>query len=159
MTTEGLKATLGFNGMCIDKNLEGITEEESLTQPQEAGNCVNWVLGHIIASRHGALKLLGNGGIWGREELAKYDRGGTPITNGAEALSLERLRADEAATRKLMAEALDNASEADLGKEPPDKTLGETAGAQLVGFQWHEGYHVGQLSLLRRVLGKAGVVG
>jgi uncharacterized damage-inducible protein DinB len=159
MTAEAIKAMLGFNGWSIDKLLDGITEQESLFQPQEAGNCVNWVLGHIIASRHGALKLLGNGGIWGKEELSKYDRGGSPVTDVATALSLESLRADEAATRELIAEALGAVSEADLSQEVSDKTLGETVGAQLVGFQWHEGYHVGQLGLLRRVLGKKGVFG
>ena len=29
-------------------NVEGISYEESLIQPQPAGNCLNWVIGHLV---------------------------------------------------------------------------------------------------------------
>src|ERR1700721_1927990 len=29
-------------------NVEGISHEESLIQPQPAGNCLNWVIGHLV---------------------------------------------------------------------------------------------------------------
>jgi len=32
----------------VAMNVDGITQKESLVQPQPAGNCLNWVLGHLI---------------------------------------------------------------------------------------------------------------
>ena len=39
-------------------NVEGFSHEDSLRQPP-AGNCLNWLLGHIVATRQHTLELLG----------------------------------------------------------------------------------------------------
>lgn len=39
-------------------NLENIAEEESIRWPQREGNCINWVLGHILLYRMAILELL-----------------------------------------------------------------------------------------------------
>ena len=32
----------------VKRNLEGLTHEESLVQPQPGGNCLNWIVGHLV---------------------------------------------------------------------------------------------------------------
>ena len=44
-----------FSYMAINRNLDDLTHEDSVFIPEPAGNCINWVLGHIvIGSRHDA---------------------------------------------------------------------------------------------------------
>ncbi len=44
----------------FNKTLESVTHPESLTQPAPAGNCLNWVAGHIAGTRMSTLELLGH---------------------------------------------------------------------------------------------------
>ena len=39
-------------------NVEGISHEDSLIQPQPAGNCLNWVIGHLVVAYQLVLPLL-----------------------------------------------------------------------------------------------------
>jgi uncharacterized damage-inducible protein DinB len=158
MNGPAIESLRQFNEFTIDRNLEGITEEESLRHPDAGGNCLNWVLGHIVATRHAALRLLGVGGVWSATEIDRYQRGSQPVNTVVEAKSWEELRAAEARTRQMLAEALKDVSRETLDTEVEDKTFGATIGANLLALQWHEGYHAGQLGVLRRVAGKAGAL-
>ena len=42
------------NHYALHKNLDGVTPEEALEQPV-AGNCLNWIVGHIVANRNHVL--------------------------------------------------------------------------------------------------------
>lgn len=37
---------------------DGVTHKESPIQPQPAGNCLNWVVGHLVAVYNNALPVL-----------------------------------------------------------------------------------------------------
>lgn len=52
MDAATLKLLYGFNYMALQRNTAGLSHEDSLVQPQPAGNCLNWVLGHILAHRN-----------------------------------------------------------------------------------------------------------
>jgi uncharacterized damage-inducible protein DinB len=158
MNGPAIESLMRFNDFTIDSNLEGITEDESMSQPAGGGNCLNWVLGHIVATRHGALQLLGAKGIWSTAEIDRYKRGSQPVSTAAEAKPWEELRAAETRTRQILAEVLKGASQETLDAEVEDKTFGATVGANLLALQWHEGYHAGQLGVLRRTAGKAGAL-
>ena len=40
-------------------NVDGLTQEESLIQPSPGGNCLNWVVGHLLCIYQRTLPLLG----------------------------------------------------------------------------------------------------
>jgi hypothetical protein len=40
-------------------NAEGISQKDSLIQPPPAGNCLNWVIGHLVVAYQSAFPLLG----------------------------------------------------------------------------------------------------
>src|SRR5687768_11640429 len=75
----------------VKANLGGITHEESLRQPTPAGNCANWVLGHLVATRCGFLKVFGSEPVWDEADCARYDRHGPPITRASDAKPLDEI--------------------------------------------------------------------
>lgn len=52
MTANELVRLYEFSYGALNRNLDGITDEESLFIPQPAGNCINWVLDHVVAVRN-----------------------------------------------------------------------------------------------------------
>ena len=140
-----------LNYRVIKQQLDGLTHADSVRQLPFRGNCLNWVLGHIVASRNNALRLLGEDPVWDEEQVAPYASGAEPITHpeGAahslEAL-VEALDRSQAQIMAALARAL---------SEQLDTAVGETTiGKSLAGLYWHEAYHTGQTELLRQLAGK-----
>ncbi len=102
--TEPLVSQLGHTHQVLKDNAADLTQEESLVQPQPAGNCLNWVVGHVIATRNEILQLVGKPPIWSKEEAARYGRNASRITGEDEggraviraARGLGRLRGSDA---------------------------------------------------------------
>lgn len=40
-------------------NTDGVSHEESLYQPTESGNCLNWIAGHLVTAYNSVLPSLG----------------------------------------------------------------------------------------------------
>lgn len=145
----------------VRRNVEGITQEESLIQPRPAGNCANWVVGHLVNVYDGLLPLLGQKPALGKDALARYGRGTPPLQDPTEAMPLEQLLAawDKASERfdaglaDLTPEQLD-APAPSSPRNNPNETVRSLLG--LVSF--HQAYHAGQLGILRRVAGKKGAI-
>lgn len=138
----------------MGKTLENFTDEDSLFQPAGAGNCANWIAGHIIATRNGLHKVLGIDPAWPAAESERYKRGTAPITGDAGARPLASILDLYSASQVILLEALDGLTDEGLTKNVDGQTLAEV----VAGFAFHESYHVGQLGLLRRMVGKEGVV-
>ena len=137
----------------VRANLGGITHEESLRQPTPAGNCANWVLGHLVAVRSGFLPVFGGEAVWGDADCARYDRHGPPITRAEDALPLEEIwRAFEESQDRLLS-AVSELTPAQLAAQSPIDPS-QTVGAILATLGFHDAYHAGQTGMLRRLLGK-----
>jgi hypothetical protein len=135
----------------IRMNCMGLTQAESLFQPLAEGNCLNWVLGHILVYRDDILELLGAKAIWTDTEAAPYRRGAPPITaEGQHVQRLERMIGDLNESQIRLAEVLRNLTAVDLD----ELVEGESRARLLAGYQAHEAYHAGQLAMLRRIAGK-----
>ena len=142
-------------------NAEGLTQEESLVQPEPGGNCLNWVVGHVMDTWDLILPLVGQQPVLGREALARYKRGSAELRNCDEAMPLSDLLAacDEAARRMdeglaaLTPEKLDEPAPFSPRKKPD-----ETVRSLLSLVLFHQAYHTGQTGLLRRIAGKEGKI-
>src|SRR5262245_21801511 len=91
MKTQNLLAQqFGMMYYVTGKNVEGMTKEQSLTQPAPGGNCANWILGHLTDVQNAAMGLVGENPVWNSEELkrASYD----PITGPGRAIDWETMR-------------------------------------------------------------------
>ena len=101
-----------FTQFTVLKNLEGVTHKESLTGPDPAGNCANWVLGHIVWSRGLIHKLIGEKQSLHEEKAAFYQRGGEPIGEGSGAVvALEELLGAFISSHATLKTALEEMSE------------------------------------------------
>jgi hypothetical protein len=160
VTSNPFAVQLGYLHGVLTSQTGDLTAGESLFQPPNGGNCINWIVGHIMESRHQMLELVGKPPVWQQGEGARYARGSQPIT-GPEAgvLELSRLLADYRASQAPILEGLEAMSEEALAIKVPwfggeiDK-----AGA-MAGLLFHEAYHVGQAGMIRRLLGKASALG
>jgi len=153
-------ATLGllyeFTYGVFTRNTEGVGHQESLKSPAPAGNCMNWVLGHLLVSRNGILKLLGQAPVGDPSRLERYRRGSQPVTDGSHALSWDELKAAFEASQERLREGLKGVTVDHLASPlPEDANPFQVAstGQMLYVFNFHETYHIGQLGLLRRTVG------
>lgn len=153
MEIKTVRRMFDFHLKAITMNLEGITHDDSLVQPQTGGNGVNWVLGHIVVSRGSILKLVGESLGWSENESAPYVRGSEQL-DPAKALPFSRIVSDlEASQRKLM-EGLDRTPVEDWRSSTDSGTKMD----DLAFLQFHEAYHIGQLGTLRRIVGRPGAI-
>ena len=162
MITSMIEQLYDFTFMVLNRNAEGITHAESLVSPAAGGNCMNWVVGHIVATRVPVLKLADAEPVWTEFESAFYRRGSAPVAGdrAAAALPFERLLTDlaesqarlKAALGRITPEALEapGFSEVPGGLQPRAR--------QLAIFNFHESYHAGQTGILRRLLGRPGAI-
>jgi len=156
-----LAVQYAYTAWVFTKTLEGISHAESLTQPAPAGNCLNWVAGHIVATRMGTLELLGENTLWEDHWRERYRRGSDAVRDGGDAADIaEIVRAFGASQDPLMQalpglkpDRLDAPAPYSPGNDPD-----ETVGSLLAGLAFHESYHCGQLGVLRRLLGKDGII-
>jgi uncharacterized damage-inducible protein DinB len=145
----------------VQLNSADLTQAESLIQPRPAGNCLNWVIGHLLCVYGHALPLLGQKPVIEASALQRYDRGSSPITDAAEARELSELMNawDETAERidagllSLTSETLDAPAPFSPNNDPK-----ETVRSLLTLIFFHQAYHAGQTGLLRRIVGKEGAI-
>jgi uncharacterized damage-inducible protein DinB len=142
-------------------NLKDITDEDALRQPKPGGNCIQWVLAHIVATRDRVAQLIGAEPVLPDALRQRFGRPAAPIVDGRDARPLADWIADfdrsqerlGAAIAALPAERLH--ATFDGAKLPGRPT---TLAEALAFFHFHESYHVGQLGMLRRLVGKEGAI-
>ena len=145
----------------INRNLEDLSNDDSLLRPQPSGNSLNWVLGHIVVSRGTALKLVGNRPVLEGDQAKPYQRGGHP--DGTERyLDLATLRGMLSDAQQELIPALSLMTEQQLAHDVPPELnkppLTGSIGNALARLHFHESYHAGQIGLLRRIAGKEGAI-
>jgi len=158
---DGFRQLAGMTYQVVRMNVEGVTHEESLSQPLPGGNCLNWVVGHLLNIYESALPLLGQETVMEAGALDRYRRGGPPLRDPAEATDLADLMAawKEASGRidaglvGLAPEALDRPAPFSPSDDPD-----ETVRSLLNTIFFHQAYHAGQTGLLRRMAGKEGAI-
>ena len=146
--------------IAVRRNLEGITHAESLQQPQPAGNCINWVLGHLVRGFQSTLADLDAGSDRSDASLERYRRGQPPIHHASEALDLQDLvRAWDASVQSI-ARALEDLPDEELHSPTASPTSNGDASlrSRLAFTLFHQAYHAGQLGTLRRLVGKDGAI-
>lgn len=133
----------------INRLVGGLSNADSLIQPPFEANCLNWVVGHILAGRNEALAYLGAEPVWGEPELARYRTGSSAIVAEEQALPLEQLIDDFEESQKRILAALENVSPEALATIVDTRFGERPLGKHIDGLHWHETYHTGQLELLR----------
>jgi hypothetical protein len=150
-----LAQRFAFNETFLDR-LTADFEDRDWLHREGAANHAQWVLGHLAATRRWALREMGKGleeEPWERH----FGMGGkaTPQSDDIPPAMLREsfVKNGDALRRHLLAQ---NEKQAEAPfRSFPDGSSTLSGGAHFLHF--HESYHLGQLGLIRRLLGKPGI--
>ena len=151
-----LRFLFDFNHMAITRNCDTLTHAESLLAPPNGANCANWVLGHILTNRSFVLELVREQPLWSEADGAVYAMHSKTL-EPKDARPFDAMLADLETTQERLRRGLENLAPEELDLKHEEGAR-RPRGAQLHFMHFHEGYHSGQLGLLRRIAGKPGAI-
>ncbi len=161
MNIDNLRWLYLINDNVFKVNIEDVASEDAFRRPEKGGNSIAWVVGHLLRSRQSLLQYLGTDWSIGETADLAYSRGSTGDDDSGAFLSFERSLEHWVESQNLLMKALDDLTEDKLlGEAPPlgDFTRADTLERRILFLYFHETYHLGQLGLMRRLLGKEGVI-
>ncbi len=139
---------LGTSNYVIKEKTEGLTHADSMLQLPFPGNCMNWILGHLMVYRMQCLGVIDGVSEADEAEFALYGFGSEPMTDSDKAIPLETLLARLDTLSEQIAAALEKMPDSRL-EEFVDEEQGVTVAQRLIfNLVYHEAYHVGQLEPL-----------
>jgi hypothetical protein len=139
------------------KALGGLDREQALRRPGEQSNPLLWIAGHLAWTRVRLCRMLGTPVEFAWPET--FARG-AHLGDMAALPSPEEIEQAWREVSERLMKRLDELTDADLAAAAPrpfpiaDRTI---RGA-ITFLAYHEGYHVGQMSFLRKWLGYPGLV-
>ena len=149
---ELLAIHFGRSAKLLLTNLEGITHQQSLWRPSNA-NSINWLVGHIVASRSGFTHAIGFTPVWDEATRSRYGFGSAPIDHDGDGVfPLERLIADFTNAQNIL-DAGVRAQTFEMLSGPSPSPRFQTRAEYLLYKQFHETHHIGQVLALREQLG------
>ncbi|MEI7768682.1 MAG: DinB family protein [Chloroflexales bacterium] len=146
----------GRNAAIVKMQTKDMTQAESLIQLPFRANCMNWIVGHIVANRNAILGLLGAGPALEASLAERYTRESDPISaEDAGALPLETLVDALERSQERLAMLLGALAPEDLEREVVGPGGRKTRlGSALFFLFFHDTYHVGQTEIMRQASGK-----
>jgi hypothetical protein len=140
----------------IQMQVEGLTHEDSLIQLPFRSNCLNWVIGHVLANRCNILALLGAEDLRPGIDLNHYERESDPVLGDAKGvLHLNELLSHLEESQLRLVVALEKETDDSLQRTAPYRDRPERPLAYWLFFLYfHDSYHVGQTEILRQAAGK-----
>lgn len=150
-----LAASYQRNIRVLKMQTEGMTHDQSLVQLPFRGNCMNWIVGHIVTNRNNVLKLLEASDKIGEIDVSRYQRESDPITVESEGVIplgtlLEMLDRSQEHLDGLLEQISDEQLERKVA------FFGNTemsVSEWLLFFYFHDTYHTGQTEILRQAAG------
>ena len=154
ISQKDLAKAFARNTNIIKSQTKDLTHADSLIQPPFRGNCLNWVLGHLVANHDDILEMLGEPRLY-KGQLERYQRESEPLTQeDKETIQLEKLLEWYESGQVKISEWLENANDAALGHEVLSGERKSTVAQRVFFYYFHETYHVGQTELFRQLAGK-----
>jgi uncharacterized damage-inducible protein DinB len=134
--------------------LENISEEESNISFSENMNPIKWIAGHLTDARMTIFSVVSGKSI--NEQYKKQFGKGTFFQLGITELTIEQIKADWIAISSELKTVLQKTSEEKLLSKSPFQTSipDETLLGLVAYFAIHESFHIGQFSILRKLIGR-----
>lgn len=148
LTITGYATNLERNAAYLRDHTTGLTHAHSLVQPPVEGNCINWILGHVVCYRNYLH------GLCGLPEAApaaiRYARGSAPVlADGPDVIRFEDLLAAYEGSQAAVLSALPALGAEALAEVVSAAGFTMPRGDLMTMFMRHESYHLGQLEWLR----------
>ena len=134
--------------------LDVISEAESKLPLAENLNRIKWVAGHIADARMTILSIVSGEPL--NEDYKRYFGKGTSFKSDAGIPTIEQMKTDWITISPQFITTLQNLPEEKLRSKPPFQTAipDETLLGLVAYFAIHESFHIGQLSIHRKLIGK-----
>lgn len=143
-----------LQGIWFVNALAGISEDEANKQLADNLNPIKWVAGHVLNTRMSVVSILS-----GRPQdpnYSKYFGKGTSNKIDPSSPTIDEIVLKWSSVSLELAECLNGLTEEKLISPPPFQTaiLNNTLQGLIAYMVIHESHHIGQLSILRKLLGK-----
>lgn len=134
--------------------LENCSEDESNTRFSEHLNPIKWVAGHLTDARFTIHALISGSEI--NDPYKRLFSKGTNNQTDSSFPTIEQIQVDWITVSGLLKKALQGMPEEQWLSKPPFQTAipDETLSGLIAYFAMHESFHIGQLSIYRKLLGK-----
>lgn len=131
--------------------LDGIEDSDSNSRANDQVNHVKWLAGHLTSTRFGFKDMAG----LDADPYAEHFSHGNSIDPDADYPSIESIKANWNDISGKISAAMENLpAEAMAAPGPQVPISGGTMGDFLDFIMHHEAYHLGQMGLLRKFMGK-----
>jgi hypothetical protein len=145
---------LEANRGLIEMQIEGITDDQSLLQPVNGGNCLRWVLGHLADNLAQIVFLLGEEPIPEAKILKRFARTSAPIKNAEPGLpDMQKIMQVYGLLEHQIIAKISTLDESEFDRELISGEQKVSLGWKLYFFAFHHHYHIGQLEYLRNLAG------
>lgn len=142
----------------MNKNLSQISDDEGRITIEPLDKSIQWIIGHLLAARQFMHSMIDLDPVLSEEESNQFKTGSNG-TVASEMPSLSELTIRFKKAQRLLFNYLKEIEPSTLEKELKDDFRGSNIGEAMYFHAFHESYHIGQLGLMRRLLGKDGMVG
>ncbi len=149
------RTAFGNNLRLLELNGAGLTPELAAQRPANGVASAAWIVGHLVSTRRRILKLVGGAVPEAPEWEQHYARGGPGASAHVDWATL--VAAFEATDQELKAAFL---QVADWDRPTHNPALGTAQPLEqvLVFLFMHECYHLGQIGIIRKLLGLPGAI-
>jgi hypothetical protein len=147
----------GVTTSLYEKAIAGLDRDTLVRRPGEGCNPLLWIAGHLASSRYGLAALLG---VQRQNPLGKVFFRGVALGDLSALPDIGPIQEAWREASALVMSRLEELTESELSAPSPRPfpvSDGSIRGA-ITFLAYHEGYHVGQMSYLRRWLGLPGLV-
>ena len=143
-TAQDIIAAYSLHTRLIHRFTEGITHAESVLQLPFDHNCMNWILGHIVANRSHVLESLALEHAWQDPVRGLYHQDTPPVTPEGPSIPLPELVAHLDESNTMIENTLAKASEDGCRKTTALPRRKYPAQAH-PGFHWHRVFSPGSI--------------
>lgn len=152
ITGENLAWNFERNASYIRSHLADLTHADSLVQPPAKGNCINWILGHIVCYRTYALAVCRLAAVLSDAVAQRYARDSAPVTGAAaDVAEIDTLLAAYWQSHEQLLAYWQSMTPAQAAEIVTAAGFTMPRAELLTSFMRHESYHAGQLELLREL--------
>ncbi len=150
---------LAIQSTLVNRALQDLSEEDLWRRPNEHSNSIGWLLGHVTWARNGMLITLTDQPVpmpWS----GPFERGAQAADRSAYPATAEIVATLKTINEKLKA-AMEVTTETRLSAPAPFATPSpdKTVRGVFAFLVFHEGYHIGQVGYILKLLGRPGLVG
>lgn len=151
-STAGLVTAFTRNADYVQTHLNGLTHADALVQPPAQGNCILWILGHIVCYRNYILQALGQPPALPEAQAKRFARGSAAVLADEPGLTpLADLFSAYQASQTTVLEALRHLTPEQAAEVITQGDFTMPRGDLVMSYMRHEAYHAGQFELLREI--------